>query len=425
MFPGKPQERSDWVNLVGLVTRQLPIIMQIQPLLTKVAEWVQVLSGSQWCTISLVRVAIRAIKVVSDNLDKIVEGLQDLGDEESLRLAEPLDEFLNSFCAHFTHYFGADYADYWLFMVAAYLDPRAVQTEADFASLEKAIKENCCLPHELRVPLAAAALQPLDPNAPPLTAMERRLLELRAAVPAALSCLVDMEFASYTAFLVEGAAAAKAMEPLDFWAQDTCLAKWPILSRITAQYLCVPACSSGVERFFSVAGRIVTPLRNRLSGSLVNQLCVLHNWLQSEISTTNNNDTRRAKRSRNAASFATLSAGLVLERGTTFDYFVEGEESDEDDLEEIMLDMDYVMEGAEVVGETERAAQQLADEEMALEGENIVQEIGELLLNGDLEANIEAAAVEDRQPNFEERRVLRNAIALARDQARAARRAKR
>jgi hypothetical protein len=45
MFPTKPHDRTDWTNLVQQVAQGLPIIMQIRPLLTKVAEWVQVLSA--------------------------------------------------------------------------------------------------------------------------------------------------------------------------------------------------------------------------------------------------------------------------------------------------------------------------------------------------------------------------------------------
>ncbi|KAK3920029.1 Putative AC9 transposase [Frankliniella fusca] len=56
----------------------------------------------------------------------------------------------------------------------------------------------------------------------------------------------------------------------------------PALSRVARMMLATPASSSASKRRFSVAGRLITNRRNRLSPQTVNAILVLHDYLKKK-----------------------------------------------------------------------------------------------------------------------------------------------
>ena len=57
--------------------------------------------------------------------------------------------------------------------------------------------------------------------------------------------------------------------------------KYPILSKIARDYLCIPASSACVESIFSIAGNIVHPNRNRLEPKSIRYLITLKSWMNN------------------------------------------------------------------------------------------------------------------------------------------------
>lgn len=66
---------------------------------------------------------------------------------------------------------------------------------------------------------------------------------------------------------------------LNFWKSQS--EKFPLLSRLARQTLCIPASSASSERVFSVAGRIIEERRSRLKGETVDSLIFLHDFFKN------------------------------------------------------------------------------------------------------------------------------------------------
>ncbi|GAB5031132.1 zinc finger bed domain-containing protein 1-like, partial [Nannochloropsis oceanica] len=84
---------------------------------------------------------------------------------------------------------------------------------------------------------------------------------------------VYQELADYIRMPVEPSSTC----PLDWWRCNKRF--FPALAKLARQYLCVPATSAGVERFFSAAGLTISNLRTRLSSKTVEMILFLRlNW---------------------------------------------------------------------------------------------------------------------------------------------------
>lgn len=84
---------------------------------------------------------------------------------------------------------------------------------------------------------------------------------------------VNQELADYIRMPVEPSSSC----PLDWWRCNKRF--FPALAKLARQYLCVPATSAGVERFFSAAGLTISNLRTRLSSKTVEMILFLRlNW---------------------------------------------------------------------------------------------------------------------------------------------------
>lgn len=77
--------------------------------------------------------------------------------------------------------------------------------------------------------------------------------------------------------------------PLDFWKNKN--DSYPILAKVAARILGVPATSGAVEREFSYTGNIITQKRARLSPDVVNDIVFNHSFklYKKRFSNTSNN----------------------------------------------------------------------------------------------------------------------------------------
>jgi hypothetical protein len=64
--------------------------------------------------------------------------------------------------------------------------------------------------------------------------------------------------------------------PLSFWKMKQ--ASYPVLAKVAARILAVPATSGAVEREFSFTGNVITPKRSRLSPDTVNDIVFNHSY---------------------------------------------------------------------------------------------------------------------------------------------------
>ena len=144
---------------------------------------------------------------------------------------------------------------------------------------------------------------------------------LAAASSSRLSPL-EKEIALYTNYMPSrGEEACNATSPLDFWGGDG-MVSFPMLAGIAARVLSIPATSASVEQLFSVAGRVVTTARARLSFRHVDELFCLHQWLIDEGMVT--------KEARAFEKFAFLNLRREVEQGPEDD----DSDDDEDDDDE-------------------------------------------------------------------------------------------
>ncbi|CAF3896324.1 unnamed protein product [Rotaria sordida] len=80
----------------------------------------------------------------------------------------------------------------------------------------------------------------------------------------------------------------KEFNPLSFWKKKE--STYPILAKVAARVLGVPATSAAVEREFSFAGNVITQKRARLSPDTVNDIVFNHLFIKykQRFSNTNN-----------------------------------------------------------------------------------------------------------------------------------------
>ena len=110
-----------------------------------------------------------------------------------------------------------------------------------------------------------------------------------------------------------GEAGLLNIDPLEYWTLHG--VQFPIIARIAASVLAIPATSADVERLFSITGRILTKYRARLSADRVDMMSCLHGWLREEYEEEYGRGRRAKSRDKSAktkAGFASLSAALEI-----------------------------------------------------------------------------------------------------------------
>ena len=130
----------------------------------------------------------------------------------------------------------------------------------------------------------------------------------------------------------------KAVDPLKFWPEHG--QKIPIFMRLARNILPSSPTSCNCEEFFSVTGRICSPLRSRLSPDMLEALSCLYYWKRDELKII---DPRQKTRRATCERFAVLSFNLTPVQQDVDD----GENVDEDDDIQENFTEDLVAEGVE------------------------------------------------------------------------------
>ena len=113
-----------------------------------------------------------------------------------------------------------------------------------------------------------------------------------------------------------------------FWLANAVM--FPILSRIARRIMAGSACSSDVERLFSRAGIIFSPLRSNLAPVTLQHLTTLHYWYRYEHEVGEANKQRESESARRCDKFATLALRgdqLIIDNGEDY---CDSDSSDED-----------------------------------------------------------------------------------------------
>lgn len=71
----------------------------------------------------------------------------------------------------------------------------------------------------------------------------------------------------------------KEANPLNWWREHEC--EYPLLSKLTKRYLCIPRTSVSSERVFSTAGDIITAQRSALNPEHLDQILFLNKNLKT------------------------------------------------------------------------------------------------------------------------------------------------
>lgn len=71
------------------------------------------------------------------------------------------------------------------------------------------------------------------------------------------------------------------IDPLLWWKEHQ--NKYPTLSQIAKDYLCIQATSVASEQAFSVAGNTITPTRNKLDPETARAILCLKSWIENEM----------------------------------------------------------------------------------------------------------------------------------------------
>ncbi|KAG5776065.1 hypothetical protein H9Q73_010264 [Fusarium xylarioides] len=70
-------------------------------------------------------------------------------------------------------------------------------------------------------------------------------------------------------------------DPISYWHERK--RRYPRLSRMPLDFLTIKPMSAECERMFAAAGRMVTPLRNRLDADIIGMCQVLRSWLRARV----------------------------------------------------------------------------------------------------------------------------------------------
>ena len=94
----------------------LPLLESVFPLLSLVASWTQILTASHSPTMPLVLTALKTVDLATEHLRLASLSLDGLSSHAM--------SFYRNFCSQMRVYFGEGYRDFYLYRLAAFLDPR-------------------------------------------------------------------------------------------------------------------------------------------------------------------------------------------------------------------------------------------------------------------------------------------------------------
>lgn len=287
-------------------------------MLTTISQWVQVLSSHDMVTVSLVRHYFREVKRGIQALDDEVRELNSLRTTTSVALARALKKAKENFAEQYVIYFNDDFYDFYIYVVAEFLDPRTFGMVNDFI-LVKELMDPLLLPSEIAIPKPPAAATKGKRKADEefTSAAQRYLAANEMKSP------FDIEFNAYINRMVTmGLDNQLATEPLLFWHNNAQV--HPILGRMARQVLSCGPTECSCEELFSVAGQIDSELRCNLSTQHVEEQTCNFFWKREELQYF---DKKKTGRLQNSKKFASLSISLQLMPPELNDLDLEEEEN--------------------------------------------------------------------------------------------------
>jgi hypothetical protein len=221
--------------------------------------------------------------------------------------------------AQVNRYFGDDHYNAMMYQVAEFLDIRLIYAIEDIEHLNEiqTVLRGMCTADEVAIPASTRSGHG--------SALGDHLRQASCGQPQQAKSPFDVEFDGYVQYAMTlGEEVGMSLDPLKFWADNA--TRWPILARLAARVLSIPATSSDCERLFSITGRIASSARASLASERIDKLTCLHGWLKADRAADEDRvgsgrETKVAKRS---IRFATLSIALEVVPG-------ENEEEDDDD----------------------------------------------------------------------------------------------
>lgn len=303
----KNQQKIDFQNKLDAITDAIPLLDVVLPVLNSINAWVQILSGDS-VTISVVRLAITNVQAI---LKEVSEVNKKRVLQRESELKTNVESFVESFTKNLNWYFFQEenaYYDFWVFRVSEYLDPRFVVRVND-DDLEEICKDIIDFGKEIFTKQAVNANNNNDKNKfnsnnndnhnsnnnnsnnnnekskikLPSWMTASRIETPRADNEIIMSLMNELDiYKSLIINLVQTNGVSKLVnsDPLEFWAHHK--KKLPLLSQIAAVILSCRPCSTGVERQFSGARRVVDWTRASLGPKMINILVLLNDWMRGE-----------------------------------------------------------------------------------------------------------------------------------------------
>jgi hypothetical protein len=285
-LPLSTDDQTPFTELYYHATKDIALVHACTPILTVIFEWTQILTSANTPTSGLVLLMVNRIKAALEHL-------------LSLSLVPNVDVYLRdnirtaheSFKRYIDKYYNEDFTGFWIYKVAAFLDPRGFcALSADkWASTVEFIKAMCTDEeilsqfeiHEreqaearvnqgrvVRRRLSAATPQPQ------LTVEEQALANILSTSEQYSKVVpVTAEIGKYLPHVQSKIKEGNIIDPLVYYAEHG--KDFPILSRIASQVFAAEATSGETERIASDAGIYYSKRRSRLKPETVKKMIFL------------------------------------------------------------------------------------------------------------------------------------------------------
>lgn len=308
------------------------IIEEFLPLMSRIAQWVQILSSSRGVTCSLVIPAIQEVQETLKNLKNKATLIRD-GDNrpdivnpvsQNVTLGKQLLQYHECFEKNFEKYLQPILEDS-LNITASFLDPRFILTLSDYEwnTAERYIKDYIATEAESTIVDA----DEINSNR---AALRGSVTDNKTAFQIQLAIYMD---------IIGGLSEEDLLsyDPLVFWGKEDHRSKIPIIYRAALIILAAQATSSDVERLFSQSGNMNRVQRCSLNPNTTKELIFLKSvYLERKVEKGNLTKMEIKRRDR-AEKFAKLVAlnGKLVPQGNIVD--APDPESDDDDDRELSI----------------------------------------------------------------------------------------
>ena len=277
-IPSTREEQTQFTDLVAASEQNLELVQACVPLLTVIFQWTQTLTSANTPTSGLVLLQINRIKATLEHLLSlsVVPGV-------NVPLRNQIRAAHSSFKYQIDKYYNEDFTEFWIYTVAAFLDPRGfcaiepAQWPDVFGFIKKMCKEDEIFSaYELNLRTRDGERRNVRArgNAPVLSA-EDQAIALILGTSQQFSAVVPVT--EETTKYIEAVRKEDCIkDPLKFWFKYQ--KEFPILSRVASQVLAQDATSGDQERINSRGGIYYTPHRNLLKPDIVKHMIMLNNY---------------------------------------------------------------------------------------------------------------------------------------------------